>query len=125
MDAQGSARLANIILGAWLFISAFMWQHSAAQYTNAWVVGLLIAAVAIIGFWAPQVRYVNTALAAWLFISAWALPHDNRGTVWNHALVAIAVFAISLIPSRSTARTVSQTSTSHSPTMRDVHSTST
>jgi hypothetical protein len=27
-------RVANIVLGIWLFLSAFLWLHSAAQMTN-------------------------------------------------------------------------------------------
>jgi hypothetical protein len=46
-----------------------------------------------------QVRFLNTALAVWLFVSAFALPGISRGTVWNNALVAIAVFVVSLSPS--------------------------
>lgn len=108
MDAQGSARIANIILGAWLFISAFIWPHSPQQYTNAWLVGLLVMAVAIIAFWAPQVRYLNTLLAIWLFISAWSLPRMTAGTAWNHALVAIAIFIASLIPNLPIAGNITQ-----------------
>ena len=36
--------VAGFILGAWLFISAWLWSHTAAQATNAWVVGLACAA---------------------------------------------------------------------------------
>jgi hypothetical protein len=111
MDTQVSARAANIILGAWLFISAFLWPHSPQQYTNAWLVGLLVAAIAIVGFWVPSIRYLNTVLAVWLFISAWALPRVNSGTTWNHVLVAIAIFVVSMIPNRPMSRVGGTTGT--------------
>ena len=92
-------RTLNILLGIWLFISAFSWPHNAAQQTNTWIVAVLCVVIAVIAMRVAQVRYPNTALAVWLFISAWALPAASRGTVWNNALVAIAVFVLSLMPS--------------------------
>jgi len=92
------ARIANIILGVWLFISAFIWPHSQAQLTNTWIVGLAIIAIALIALAAPPVKYLNTALAVWLFISVWVLRGGVPGTQWNNAIVAILVFLFSLVP---------------------------
>ncbi len=92
------ARTLNVILGVWLFISAFAWAHSPASFTNTWIVGLLVAIFALISMRTPSSRYVNTALSIWLFIAAFALPHVSSGTVWNNALCAIAVFILSLVP---------------------------
>jgi hypothetical protein len=44
-------------------------------------------------------RFLNTLLAIWLFITAFAIPHVSSATVWNNALVAIAIFVVSLMPS--------------------------
>ncbi|MCG5053780.1 MAG: SPW repeat protein [Myxococcales bacterium] len=95
-----AARYVNIALGAWLFLSTFLWIHSDAQYTNSWLVGLATVIVAAVSLSTPAARFFNTALGAWLFISAWALPSISDGTVWNHALVGLAVVVASLIPSR-------------------------
>jgi hypothetical protein len=92
-----SARIANVILGVWLFISAFLWAHTPAQFSNTWILGLICVVIALISMRVPPVRYLNTALAVWLFISAWALPHISVGTVWNNVLVAIAIFFVSLV----------------------------
>lgn len=93
-----AARTLNVILGIWLFISAFAWQHTTAQFTNTWILGVLCVIFALIAMRVPQVRYVNTILAIWLFISAFALPHANAATQWNNCLVAIAIFIVSLVP---------------------------
>jgi hypothetical protein len=100
VNTSGStARILNIILGVWLFISAFIWQHSAAQQTNTWILGVLAVVFALVAMYAAaQARYLNTILAIWLFISAFALPRISVGTVWNNVLVAIAIFALSLVP---------------------------
>jgi hypothetical protein len=100
-NAGLGARIANLILGAWLFISAFIWPHSPAQMTNTWIMGLIIAVLALISMAASQARYLNTAASIWLFISVWVLPGGNAGTQWNNAVVAILVFLFSLAPGPS------------------------
>lgn len=91
-------RIGNVVIGVWLFISAFVWQHTPAQMTNTWILGVLCVAFALIAMAAPPARYLNTALAVWLFISAWVLPTIHRGTIWNNVLCAIAIFILSLMP---------------------------
>jgi hypothetical protein len=94
-----SPRIVNLILGVWLFISAFLWPHAQAQLTNTWVCGVLAVIFSLIAMGVPWARYLNTLLAIWLFISAWALPTTSVGTIWNNVLVAIAIFVVSLVPS--------------------------
>jgi len=91
-------RTLNVLLGIWLFISAFVWTHDASQLTNTWILGVLCVVFALVAMRVAQIRFLNTALAVWLFISAFAIPAQSRATVWNNALVAIAVFVISLMP---------------------------
>jgi hypothetical protein len=95
----GTPRIINVILGVWLFISAFIWPHAHAQMTNTWIVGVLCVIFALVAMAVPWVRFLNTLLAIWLFISAWALPSQTAGTVWNNVLIAIAMFIVSLVPS--------------------------
>lgn len=92
------ARWVNIALGAWLFISAFIWPHTTSSATNTWIVGLAIVAAGIGAMYVPWFRWVNTALAIWLFFSTFAFPHVTTGTMWNNAIVAILVFIVSLVP---------------------------
>ncbi len=90
------ARGINVVLGIWLFISAFAWEHTFAERTNTWILGVLCVVFALVAMSTSTARWLNTALAIWLFISVWALPHDNLGTMWNNAIVAIVVFLVSL-----------------------------
>ena len=95
MDTR-SSRYLNIIVGVWLFISAFVWRHSAAQFTNTWIMGIIVAAVAALALTWPTVRYLNTLAGAWLIISAFALPTITAGTRWNNFIVGIVVVILSL-----------------------------
>ena len=92
-----TVRTINIVLGAWLFLSAFLWFHSGAQFTNTWIVGLATAGIAIAGLWAAQARWLNVGLAAWLIVSNWVLP-TTSATGWNNFLVGIAILVIAFLP---------------------------
>lgn len=94
-----AARSLNILLGIWLFISAFAWAHSTPQLTNTWILGVLCVLFALLALRVAPARYLNTALAVWLFVSAFVLPGSSHGTLWNNVLVAIAIFVVSLAPS--------------------------
>src|SRR5690348_2294262 len=93
-----SARFVTVLLGVWLFISAFAWPHAPEQLTNTWICGVVcvVAALVAVG-WSPG-RYFNTLLALWLLISAWVLPTHEVLTVWNNVAVAIAMLVLSLVP---------------------------
>ena len=95
MDTR-SSRYLNIIVGLWLFISAFVWPHSAAQFTNTWIMGIIVAAVAAIALAWPAIRYLNTLAGAWLIISAFAMPAVTSGTRWNNFIVGVVVVVLSL-----------------------------
>jgi hypothetical protein len=97
MNSRG-ARYLNIAAGIWLFISAFLWQHSQAQFTNSWIMGIVVTVVALIGLSVPSFRYVNTIAGAWLIISGFMLPRITSGTVLNNVIVGIVVVAASLVP---------------------------
>ena len=93
-DTTGS--YLSIIAGIWLFISAFVWRHSAAQFTNSWVMGIIVAAIAALALAWPVLRYLNTLAGAWLIISAFTLPAIAAGTRWNNFLMGVIVVVLSL-----------------------------
>lgn len=97
-ETFNTARIANIVLGVWLLISALLWPHSDAQMTNTLIVGVLCVAFALVAPRVPEVRYLNVVLAIWLLLSVWALPTASVATRWNNGLVAIAILAVSMVP---------------------------
>jgi hypothetical protein len=88
--------IANLILGAWLIVSAFAWPHSYAAQSNTWVCGLAIAGFALWAVFDRDLRWVTTTLGVWLFISAFVLPSGNSMTLWNNIIVSLLVIAFSL-----------------------------
>ena len=94
------ARLATVMLGLWLFLSAFVWPHSAISQTNSWGLGLIIAAIAAVGTPSPALRVVSSVPAIWLFFSSLWMEHVTVATMWNNAIVAVLVLILSLVPTR-------------------------
>lgn len=88
------ARVFEIILGTWLFLSVFLWEQTPAQVENAWFSGLLTVAFATAALVQPGARWLNAALAVWIVVSVWVLPTPNLATAWNHVLTGVAIFVV-------------------------------
>jgi hypothetical protein len=98
-------RVIDVALGLWLFASAFLWTHGLPQVLNAAVIGALIvvdAAMALAGH--ERARLGNRAVAVWLFVSNLILPGTTLMTAWNHSLVAVMVFLLSMMPTHPAGR---------------------
>lgn len=88
----------NMAIGAWLFMSAFLWDHGAAQRVNTAVVGALCVVVAVVALRVHAARWLNAALAAWLFVAIWVLPQQSHATWWNNTVAAICILLLSIDP---------------------------
>jgi hypothetical protein len=98
-------RVMDVALGLWLCVSAFLWPHGLPQFVNAALIGAVIvadASAALAGH--ERARFGNRALAVWLFLSNLILPETSLATAWNHSLVAVMVFLLSMVPTFHTGR---------------------
>ncbi|HEX6837953.1 MAG TPA: hypothetical protein VF334_15350 [Polyangia bacterium] len=91
------ARILNFLLGVWLFISAFVWQHTAAERIDTWILGIWIAVFSLVAMAQPAARWLNTLAAIWLFFATLAIFHTQPGTLWNNLIVAVIVFILSFV----------------------------
>lgn len=98
---DAAPRWANVLVGTWLFVSAFIWPHTTLQLVNALLVGAGCAIAAGIATRTPHVRYVNVALGLWLYASGWFMPVVRAATLNNHAVVSAIMILIALVPSRA------------------------
>jgi hypothetical protein len=97
----------NSAIGAWLFLSAFLWPHAGASFTNTWVVGLLLAISGILAQRMPMARSMCGLLGLWLVVSTLFIVPLVQFTFWHNLLLGIAVLAITFMPSvRARARRV-------------------
>jgi hypothetical protein len=100
------ARLVNVSLGFWLYLSAFLWPHTHFERSNAWVCGIVAVTSALLGLRAVRVgRYVNALVGAWLIVSALFMRRSMGATFWNHLLVGFALALFAMLPSLSSFRT--------------------
>lgn len=91
-------RYVNLVLGAYLFASAFLWDMGPAAFNNAWMTGALVALVAIGAMFAPTMRYMSAVLGLMLIVLTFATPHTNEFWLWHHVAVGAAFIAVGFIP---------------------------
>ena len=89
------ARYANILLGLWLFLTAFAWRHAPAAWANTWIVGLLVVAVAIWGLTYQGLWRVNALLGLWLIVAALVFPHLLGASRANNIVVGFLITTVS------------------------------
>jgi hypothetical protein len=98
--ANAWPRYANLLLGLWLFVSAFAWPHSRDACAAAWISGAMIGMNAFASIWASPVRFFNVILGgislAW---QAAAAAHEPAARV-NGIVVSGLVILLSLVPPR-------------------------
>jgi len=97
-----SARIFNVLIGTWLFLSTFAWGHSPAQGVATMVCGLLTMLTGVLAIYYPRVRYLTALIAVALFVSSLATSHATMNlTFWHNAVIAIVIFLIALFDTGS------------------------
>jgi len=90
----------NFVLGAWLFISPWVYgAYMRADAWNSWILGVLIATFAGIRMAteSASIGWINTILAVWVFASPWIYAYTaNTGRFVNSLCVGLLVFILSL-----------------------------
>jgi hypothetical protein len=88
----------TIVLGLWLFTSAFVWLHAPTVFTSTWIVGLLVALFGGLSIRRPLFRYANALLGAWLVASSIFLSDVYRGTAWHNGTLGVLLLLLSIGP---------------------------
>ncbi len=99
-----------LVLGAWLFLSPWILGFAGgapvgaegvagttAAGWNAWIVGVVVAALAIwaIAMFAQWQDWLNGVLGAWLVIAPWVLGFGSlAAAAWNSVIVGLLVLAL-------------------------------
>jgi hypothetical protein len=92
-----AARVLNVLIGTWLFLSAFAWPHGLMQGMAALVCGILTMLTALVSIYYPRVRYVTAVIAVGLFVSSMSTAVRYDRTFWHNAVIAIAIFVVALV----------------------------
>ena len=92
-----TGRIFNVLIGTWLFLSAFGWPHSPAQGMTALICGALTLLTALASIFYPRVRYLTATIAVVLFVASLATASPRYDlTFWHNAVFAIVIFLIAL-----------------------------
>jgi hypothetical protein len=90
-------RALNVLLGAWLLASVFVWHHQDNVGFNDLMCGLLMAASALVAIWAPPFRWFSAGMAVWVGFSALIFEYQAPLTRLHDLALAGAVFVIALV----------------------------
>ena len=98
-----TARIFNVLVGAWLIATGVAWQHGGALATTTFLCGAVTAAVGIasvansrwlVGNW---LRLAGVVAAGVLVVATLALSNRHQPTFWNNIIAAIAVIVSTLL----------------------------
>jgi hypothetical protein len=90
-------RVAIMVLAVWVLFSGMAWPHTSANRLNNAIVGAGLLYFGAMSFREPWARYITLALGVWLFVFTALVSRSNPATFWNDAMVAVAVFVLSLL----------------------------
>jgi hypothetical protein len=103
MNEWSNAKLcdvANLILGAILFVSPWIFGFSSgAPSQNAFVSGIVIAAISIAALAAFAVweEWLNLIAGVWVFVSPWVLGFTGTTAMQVHIVIGIIVAVLAAL----------------------------
>ena len=92
-----SVRIFTVLVGTWLFLSAFAWPHTTPQGMTALVCGALTVILSLASMYVPGLRYLLAVVAVMLFVTSLATANHFDRTFWHNSIMAIAIFVGSLV----------------------------
>jgi SPW repeat len=92
--------VANLILGAILFFSPWMFGFGAGMSSeNAYIAGIVIAglAIAALAAFAVWEEWLNLIVGLWVLVSPWVLGFQGTTAMTVHVIIGAAVAIIAAI----------------------------
>jgi len=100
MEGKKAQDWINLVLAVCLFISPWVigFAPETAPAWNAWIVGIILGALAVatLAAFAEWEEWANLMLGLWLIVSPWLLGFAaNVNAMWTHVVVGVLVAVIS------------------------------
>ena len=86
-----TARIFNVLMGLWLFISAFVLPQHGAQLASTAVCGALVALFAALTSYDQRSRYVTTVVGLLVVVFAFAVQPLGSATFWHNGVMGISI----------------------------------
>jgi hypothetical protein len=87
----------NLILGAFLFISPWLFAFApGAESWNAWIAGIVIAvlSIAALSAFAEWEEWLNFIVGLWTIVSPWALKFSAHTNAMRVAVIVGVIVAV-------------------------------
>ena len=86
-----TARIFNILMGLWLFVSAFALPQGRAQFASTAVCGVLATLFAVLTSYDSRSRYLTAAVGALVVVLAFALHPLGSATFWHNGIIGMSI----------------------------------
>ena len=86
-----TARIFNILMGLWLFVSAFVLPQSRAQLATTAICGALTAVFAALTSYDIRSRYLTAAVGLLVVVLAIAVHPLGHATFWHNAIIGVSI----------------------------------
>jgi hypothetical protein len=82
-----TARIVNVLIGLWLFASAFILPQGRGQLASTAICGLLVTLTAALTSYEHRFRYVTEALGLLVVVLAFAVHPLGSATFWHNGIM--------------------------------------
>lgn len=90
--------IVNLILGAWLIVSPYIFNYTSSQSRwNQTILGIIVAALALVRYFDVEVSWaswVNAVAAVWLIIAPFATGYTSAAAYWNEVIIAAILLVV-------------------------------
>ena len=86
-----TTRIFNILMGLWLFASAFVLPQSQAQVASTAICGVLATLFAALTNYDRRSRYLTAAVGALVVVLAFAAHPLGSATFWHNGIVGLSI----------------------------------
>ena len=86
-----TTRIFNILMGLWLFASAFVLPQGRVQWASTAICGALAAVSAAYTSYNRRSRYLTAAIGALVVVLAFALHPLGSATFWHNGIVGLSI----------------------------------
>ena len=91
-----TARIFNILMGAWLYLAAFLWPRSSREFVYTAACGALTLLFALLSTYYKRAHYGGVAIGVLLLVLTSAFSWGSGALFWHNSIVALAIVGASL-----------------------------
>ena len=91
-----TARIFNALMGAWLYLAAFLWPQTSREFAYTAACGTLTLVFALLSSYYKQAHYVTLGIGIALLVLTLSFSLGSGALFWHNSIVGLAIVAASL-----------------------------